>query len=284
MTTESSQQVTQDVPEKTARRLGRPSRVTGNLGRLPSREDAPPDAVAGGVDTDLSRTRFGSVRGYAHRQYGETRQDAVKVVQGLDDGVTIVAVADGVGSAAEAARGAQCAVEEACREMLKSRTLSGEWARAVFSEVASAMNKVAASASWRPEDLSTTLAVAMLTEEQAATRVDLALVGDTIPLLLPFEQAEAQPEILETQTAAMPNNFDEVECRSYVVERGQTFVLATDGFANLIRFSSAATDIVDDWVSELPQTLGRFLWDIDAIVKTYDDDRTVFAYQRTQAG
>lgn len=271
-----------EIPEKDARRVGRPSRVTGDLGRMPFGQSSPPEAVVGGADSALSRTRFGSVRGYAHRYYGEARQDAIKVVYESDDCLTVVAIADGLGNAVGADRGAQCAVEEACRAFLYLQSGMSHWAQEVFSHVANCMNDVASSSDLNPEDLSTTLAVAVLSEGPSSTSVDLALVGDTIPLILPRDKIEPLPDILVTETAAMPSHFSKVVRSSFEVTPGQTFLLATDGFANPV-LHGAAEDIVREWTFQLPQALGRFLWDIDAIVKTYDDDRTVFAYQRTKA-
>nr|WP_246180492.1 protein phosphatase 2C domain-containing protein [Kocuria coralli] len=248
---------------------------------MPSGQAAPPEAVVGGTDNELSTTRFGSVRGYAHRYYGEPRQDAIKVVHEIDDGVMVVAIADGLGTAVGADRGAQCAVEEACRALLCTQTGTTYWAQGVFSQVANRMNEVATSLALTPEDLSTTLAVAALFEGPSSTTVDLALVGDTIPLIFPRDEVEPLPEILDTETAAMPGHFPDVVTTSFEVAPGQTFLLATDGFANPVKYGSADS-IVEEWTLQLPQSLGRFLWDIDAIVKTYDDDRTVFAYQRAQ--
>lgn len=270
-----------DIPEREARKVGKPSRVTGDLGRMPSGQEAPHEAVVGGADSELSRTRFGSVRGYAHRQYGELRQDAIKVVYEAVDSVMVVAIADGLGNAVGADRGAQCAVEEACRALHGTQSGTTHWAQGVFSQVADRMNEVANSLALNPKDLSTTLAVAVLSEGSSSTTVDLALVGDTIPLIFPCDEAEPLPEILDTETDAMPGHFLNVVTSSFEISPGQTFILATDGFANPVKHGSAV-GIIEEWTLRLPQTLGRFLWDIDAIVKTYDDDRTVFAYQRSQ--
>jgi hypothetical protein len=38
--------------------------------------------------------------------------------------------------------------------------------------------------------------------------------------------------------------------------------------------------VQESWNLDLPQSLGRFLWDMDVVAKTFDDDRTVFVYQR----
>jgi serine/threonine protein phosphatase PrpC len=240
----------------------------------------PIDAVVGGSDSEVARVRFGSVRGHAHRYYGEPRQDAIRVVCSPTDDVTVVAIADGVGTAHLSAQGAGFVVEEACRLMIEEVGAVADWWSILFSRLSMGLTELARALNCSSTDLATTLAVALLREEGTTTIADIAYVGDAVVLVLPETDLPDESDILSTETAAMPLNFDRVTCESFHVAPGETFLMATDGFAHLAFRGPGRAMVQESWNLDLPQSLGRFLWDMDVVAKTFDDDRTVFVYQR----
>lgn len=271
------------TPGRPARAPNRPNKLLG---------------VGSGEDTVLDGGRFldgvvraASVRGNRHRWENERRQDAMRVgaIETARGRFAVLAVADGVGSAARSDQGSAVAVRhavEAVEEHLSRPSDGGAIEiEALFSEAtaaaARAIHARAADLNAAGGDLATTLTLAVLAEaEPGHVEAWICSIGDSGFRVLragSFEQREADPEIRETATAALPFS------PNYGIDivrlgPGDALLLATDGFLDLLADPQRTARFADQLGACVTSGLAQFLWVVDASVRSFDDDRTVACF------
>ncbi|MFH8395276.1 protein phosphatase 2C domain-containing protein [Streptomyces sp. NPDC018036] len=271
---------------------------------LPSVREDPtaaltPDMVVDGAGYGALTVRAASVRGDSHRYQGEPRQDSLAVVRlGTDgpDGLLLLAVADGVGSAARSHIGSQ----EACRlaameldgvagelcETLRSGDRTG-FAALVDTAVGRVATLLAHRARERGDDpaaYATTLrALLVPLDPRVRTRGFLA-VGDGGTALLragEWNLSLTDPEhdgdgMIDTRTAALPHGHRARALLLGPALPGDVLVLCTDGLSTPLAGEAGMRDfLASGWGQGAAPAPADFLWQVQYRVKSYDDDRTV---------
>lgn len=254
-----------------------------------------PDIEIDWVDAKEVSLRAASCRGHLHRYEGELRQDSFAMV--VRNGVALLAVADGVGSAPHSHIGSRVAVDAAVRlglgEYLQSHLIGAGPSEVTttkdLSEIADQIVSAAAHMGWEPKDLSSTLAVAALglapmesREGEISYRAVLCQLGDSgfgrirngQAAVLNCPSPEGDSEILETATEALPGNrLAQVWVES--LSPGDALLVMSDGVINPVRANPDFREgLADIWCTDAP-TPSTLLAVLDATVKTFDDDRTL---------
>lgn len=191
--------------------------------------------------------RAASVAGPSHRVNGRPVQDAYGWVQA--GAFLVVAVADGVGAAAQAGLGAELAVRAALDGAQRNLQDALGAAEAALREAASALGDVPGATA---EDLATTLVVAVTDGEGAW----LARVGDSSAWVLDvrgltevFPLPPEESEVADTATAALPGGWSKAETAVLALDQGQVLLLVTDGIARPLR--DGPTTVVPAFVDVL---------------------------------
>ncbi|MCX4990476.1 MULTISPECIES: PP2C family serine/threonine-protein phosphatase [unclassified Streptomyces] len=257
-----------------------------------------PDMVVDGAGYGALTVRAASVRGDSHRYQGEPRQDSLAVVRlGAPgaDGLLLLAVADGVGSAARSHIGSQ----EACRlAAIELDGLSAELSEALrsgdqprFAVLAdTAVGRVATLLAHRarehgddPAAYATTLrALLVPLDLRVRTRGFLA-VGDGGTALLrdgAWNLSLTDPEhdgdgMIDTRTAALPHGHRARARLLAPALPGDVLVLCTDGLSTPLAGDAGMRDfLASGWGMGTVPAPADFLWQLQYRVKSYDDDRT----------
>jgi serine/threonine protein phosphatase PrpC len=257
-----------------------------------------PDMVVDGAGYGALTVRAASVRGDSHRYQGEPRQDSLAVVRlGAPgaDGLLLLAVADGVGSAARSHVGSQ----EACRlAAMELDGLSGELSETLragdrprFAALAdTVVGRVATLLAHRARELgddpaasATTLrALLVPLDPRVRTRGFLA-VGDGGTALLragAWNLSLTDPEhdgdgMIDTRTAALPHGHRARARLLAPALPGDVLVLCTDGLSTPLAGDAGMRDFLGSgWGTGTVPAPADFLWQLQYRVKSYDDDRT----------
>ncbi|KAB1986380.1 serine/threonine protein phosphatase [Streptomyces triticiradicis] len=257
-----------------------------------------PDMVVDGAGYGALTVRAASVRGDSHRYQGEPRQDSLAVVRlGAPgpDGLLLLAVADGVGSAARSHVGSQ----EACRlAAMELEGVSAELAETVRAGdrpgfaalVDTAVGRIATLLAHRarehgddPAAYATTLrALLVPLDPRVRTRGFLA-VGDGGTALLragEWNLSLTDPEhdgdgMIETRTAALPHGHRARALLLGPALPGDVLVLCTDGLSTPLAGDAGMRDFLGaGWGRGTVPGPADFLWQLQYRVKSYDDDRT----------
>ncbi|MFD5520537.1 protein phosphatase 2C domain-containing protein [Streptomyces sp. NPDC127066] len=270
---------------------------------LPSVREDPtaaltPDMVVDGAGYGPLTVRAASVRGDSHRYQGEPRQDSLAVVRlGAPgpDGLLLLAVADGVGSAARSHVGSQ----EACRlAAMELDAVSAELSETVRAGdrpgfaalVDTAVGRVATLLAHRarehgddPAAYATTLrALLVPLDPRVRTRGFLA-VGDGGTALLragEWNLSLTDPEhdgdgMIDTRTAALPHGHRARALLLAPALPGDVLVLCTDGLSTPLAGDAGMRDFLGSgWGRGAAPAPADFLWQLQYRVKSYDDDRT----------
>jgi serine/threonine protein phosphatase PrpC len=264
-----------------------------------------PDMVVDGAAYGSLTVRAASVRGDSHRYQSEPRQDSVAVTRigasgtgtgapGPDE-LLLLAVADGVGSAARSHIGSQ----EACRlvamhldaasadlaEALRAGDQNG-FAALVEQAVRHVGTLLAHNARERGDDpaaYATTLrALLVPLDPRISTRGFLA-VGDggtallrggawTLSLTDPEQDGDG---MIDTRTAALPLSHLVRTQFLGPVTPGDVLVLCTDGLSTALAGDGGMRDFLGSaWGAGTVPGPADFLWQLQYRVKSYDDDRT----------
>ncbi|MER5474086.1 protein phosphatase 2C domain-containing protein [Streptomyces sp. NPDC002685] len=257
-----------------------------------------PDMVVDGAGYGALTVRAASVRGDSHRYQGEPRQDSLAVVRlGAPgaDGLLLLAVADGVGSAARSHTGSQEACRLAAMELDSvsaelSEALSGGDRSRFAVLVDTAVGRVATLLAHRarehgddPAAYATTLrALIVPLDPRVRTRGFLA-VGDGGTALLragAWNLSLTDPEhdgdgMIDTRTAALPHGH---RARAQLLGPalpGDVLVLCTDGLSTPLAGDAGMRDFLGSgWGTGAVPAPADFLWQLQYRVKSYDDDRT----------
>ncbi|MGW7317091.1 protein phosphatase 2C domain-containing protein [Streptomyces sp. NPDC054865] len=261
---------------------------------------AVPDTVLDGAAYGPLTVRAASVRGDAHRYHAEPRQDSLCVARLGDPdgtaGLLLLAVADGVGSAARSHLGSALVCRETARlldeyaeelsECLRAgneRSLNGLVNSAV-GRIADRLVRTAEEAGHRPGDYATTLRVLLVPLDPAVRGRLLLTVGDGGTALLRDgvwqldvvgDAQRPGTGIIDTATAALPSTRH-AEVDLVTTLPGDLLVLSTDGLSTLLAGDGGSRDFLGRaWGGGAPPPgLADFLWQLQYRVKSYDDDRT----------
>jgi serine/threonine protein phosphatase PrpC len=251
------------------RELGPPSLATGVPWRL-SPVPAVPDTVLEAGRVGALEVRAASTRGTSHRFDGVVRQDAVAVSE-LGGRYVLAAVADGVGAAADAHRGAGLAVRHALEYLARSDDPS----RVDLADALWAADRAVREAGPAPRTRSTTLTVAVV-ETGPVVRFRVARVGDSPAFLLAggaflslFEVADGF--LIEAATDCLPSPR-RVERADGELRAGQALVLATDGVGIPVRETQAGAYLAEAWAE--PPGPVAYLHQLQFDLRSFDDDRT----------
>jgi serine/threonine protein phosphatase PrpC len=255
-----------------------------------------PDSVVDGFAVGTLTVRGASVAGDAHRYDGSPRQDAMAtLLLGPPEGGLILAVvADGVGSepcshvgAAAACRATAAALAAragAVETALRAAQLDRLYFEVVhvIDEATARVETEAARLSRPPRELATTLrAVLVPTDREVRTRLAFS-VGDGGTLRLadaawsPVWPAPGQDSGLhDTSTAVLPLHPEEVRLATWTAAAGEAVIVCTDGFSEPLRDTQFAELLAKEWTGDPRPGTMRFLWQAQARLRSYDDDRTV---------
>ncbi|MFE1884657.1 protein phosphatase 2C domain-containing protein [Streptomyces diastatochromogenes] len=255
-----------------------------------------PDMVVDGAAYGSLTVRAASVRGDSHRYQGEPRQDSLAVTRigRAGDELLLLAVADGVGSAARSHVGSR----EACRLMATSLDdHAAELAAALreadearFAELADdAVRGVATllahHAQERGDDpaaYATTLRVLLVPLDPAVSVRGFLAVGDGGTALLrdgrwhlAVTEAEHPDDgMIDTRTAALPHSRTARTVLLGPARPGDVLVLCTDGLSTPLAGDGGLREFLAlAWSGAAPAP-ADFLWQAQYRVKSYDDDRT----------
>jgi len=255
-----------------------------------------PDSVVDGARLPGGVIRAVSTRGAAHRYYGEVRQDsvAVRAVDGQGRAYVVLAVADGLGSAAASHVGSAFVSRRAAGALAPYLPLPHDPAglqavsEVVARQLAAELCEEAGLLGLGDDDVATTLTLAIVPHDVGDGDVAAVFaVGDSPALLLrdgewltvtPDGADATEDEPSTTQTTALPMHPAQVVSTHVALTVGDVLVLCTDGFSLPLHARERAEFYADAWGAGSVPSLPEFLWQVDARVKSYDDDRTVAAF------
>ncbi|MEV5313625.1 protein phosphatase 2C domain-containing protein [Streptomyces sp. NPDC052610] len=268
-----------------------------------------PDMVVDGAAHEALTVRAASVRGDSHRYHAEPRQDSLAVTrigeQGADE-LLLLAVADGVGSAARSHVGSQ----QACRlAALYLDTVAAELATALreadparfagaadpaLRHVATLLAHQARERGEDPGAYSTTLRMLLVPLDPAVRVRGFLAVGDGGTALLrdgrwylgitdpdPHGDGEGAG-VIDTRTAALPHSHRAQVQLIGPAQPGDVLVLCTDGLSTPLAGDAGMRDfLARSWGSGPVPAPADFLWQFQYRVKSYDDDRTAVVLWET---
>ncbi len=270
---------------------------------LPSVREDPtaaltPDMVVDGAGYGPLTVRAASVRGDSHRYQGEPRQDSLAVVRlGAPgpDGLLLLAVADGVGSAARSHVGSQEACWLAAMELDAVSAELAETVRAgdqpgFAALVDTAVGRVATLLAHRarergddPAAYATTLRALLVPLDPRVRVRGFLAVGDGGTALLragEWNLSLTDPEhdgdgMIDTRTAALPHGYRARALLLAPALPGDVLVLCTDGLSTPLAGDAGMRDFLGSgWGRGAAPAPADFLWQLQYRVKSYDDDRT----------
>ncbi|MHA5054085.1 protein phosphatase 2C domain-containing protein [Streptomyces sp. SD15] len=265
-----------------------------------------PDMVVDGAAYGPLTVRAASVRGDSHRYQNEPRQDSLAVTrigvpgQGpRSDELLLLAVADGVGSAARSHVGSQQACRLAAMHLdavateLATALRAGDphgFAALVEPAVRSVGTLLTHHAHERRDDpaaYATTLrALLVPLDPEIRTRGFLAVGDGGTALLrdaewnLSVTDAEQDAEqgadgMIDTRTAALPLSHSVHARLLGPALPGDVLVLCTDGLSTPLAGDAGMRDFLRSaWGTGTVPAPADFLWQFQYRVKSYDDDRT----------
>ncbi|MEU6773424.1 protein phosphatase 2C domain-containing protein [Streptomyces sp. NPDC046759] len=256
-----------------------------------------PDMVVDGAAHGPLTVRAASVRGDSHRYQSEPRQDSLAVTRigAPGDELLLLAVADGVGSAARSHVGSQQACQlaatslDAMAEQLAAALRASD--HAGFAELADrAVHRMATvlahDAQQRgvdPAAYATTLRVLLVPLDPAVRIRGFLAVGDGGTALLRegrwyteiTEPDQPQHGMIDTRTAALPYSHTAQTVLVGPARPGDVWVLCTDGLSTPLSGDAGMRDFLGRaWGGPQAPAPADFLWQVQYRVKSYDDDRT----------
>jgi serine/threonine protein phosphatase PrpC len=268
-----------------------------------------PDMVVDGAAHEALTVRAASVRGDSHRYHSEPRQDSLAVTrigeQGADE-LLLLAVADGVGSAARSHVGSQ----QACRlAALYLDTVAAELAAALresdparfagaadpaLRHVATLLAHQARERGEDPGAYATTLRMLLVPLDPAVRVRGFLAVGDGGTALLrdgrwylgitdPDPHSDGEGDgVIDTRTAALPHSHRAQAQLLGPAQPGDVLVLCTDGLSTPLAGDAGMRDFLGRaWGAGPVPAPADFLWQLQYRVKSYDDDRTAVVLWET---
>jgi serine/threonine protein phosphatase PrpC len=241
-----------------------------------------PDTAIDWLDAEAGRVRALSTRGHMHRYLGEVRQDSFGI--GTPEGYLALAVADGVGSSSASHIGSAFAARKSVTLTALMQALADPGAAGVsLGFLTSTMHTLAAEAGLEPRQLSTTLVLAAVAEQQPSAdgfEVILAQVGDSSAWRLRdgrWTELGAEPEDAEspiiTAVESLPL-YPKARVWRETFHPGETLALVSDGVGNILPANRDFADALAElWQADAPAP-AELLSVLDATIKSFDDDRT----------
>ncbi len=259
----------------------------------------PDTAVDGGTAHGLT-VRAAAVRGRAKRFHGKPREDDFYLLSSDSRPAIVIAVADGMGSAARAGLGAALAVRhaiEAVEEQLAERAPDAlDWPQ-IFNRAAAALvvehRRHKGSEGYdRPDseetqavsrDLGTTLTIAVVEVAGTGARASLAAIGDSPAYRLTAGAYEllvgerATDEGFSTSAVVALPYLPRPEVLDVQIAPDEVLLICTDGFSGPL--GAGRSDVARLFARELAEPPPLPVWPylVDFAKATYDDDRTLVA-------
>ncbi|MFI7675003.1 protein phosphatase 2C domain-containing protein [Actinophytocola sp. NPDC049390] len=260
-----------DVGVFRPRELGQPSRTTGEPWRLDGVTDVP-DTVADAARVGTLEVRAASSRGARHRVNGHVRQDAMGVAE-LGGRFVLVAVADGVGDASHAHRGAHLAVRHAINYL--TWALPGADLDVVDMVGAlRAADRAVREAGPAPETRRTTLTVAAveLGWTGQGHRYRAVRVGDSPALMLTDGVFVPLFGKRGGGTECLPTPRGPADGVRGVLRPGEALAVTSAGVGIPVRESPVGTYLAQAWAR--PPGPVAFLHHLQFDLRAFDEDRT----------
>lgn len=251
------------------RELGQPSRASGMPWRLGTVADVP-DTVLEAGRVGALEVRAASTRGAEHRSRGEVRQDAVGVAD-VGGRYVVAAVADGLGTASHAHRGAQLAVRQAIAYL--AWALPGaDLDQVNMIGAIDAADRAVRDAGPKPRCRATTLTVAAIEIGWAGQghRYRAVRIGVSPGMVLAggaFTPVFARRGHVDDR---LPTPKSQAEAVRGVLRAGEALVLATGWLGT--RESQVSTYLAQAWVE--PPGPVAFLNHLQFDLRGYEEDRT----------
>ncbi|WP_240661099.1 MULTISPECIES: protein phosphatase 2C domain-containing protein [unclassified Streptomyces] len=273
---------------------GRPPSYPPHPLRCPSVRDGDhfaaltPAVLLDGAQVGRLTVRAASIRGDSHNWEGSCRQDSMTVtrVGPPEAELLLLAVADGVGSAARSHEGSYHVTHRAALHLdREAENIHAALTARDEGELRAIANKAIAGA---VSDLrigqehATTLHVLLVPVDAAVRGRVLFSVGDGgLFVLREGQWQETGPvdegSLLDTRTEALPHAYRSVKARLLYGDPGQVLLLGTDGITNPLtqKDPAFARHLARAWGGPAVPSLSDFLWQAQTRIKSYDDDRTV---------
>jgi hypothetical protein len=254
---------------------------------LPDEHAAPPGLAADQAVLGGLCVRAASVVGAGHRCHppAVARQDSYRIARDAAGEHLIIAVADGMSDSARAELGASVAAASAVglirRRLDRGATVADLPARELFRDVASAIHNQARERALGPQDVRTTLTVAVIPVEPVGGRRTawFGHLADTTvwvqrgpgwALLTGSGKDTYNGSALRT---FLPYHPDAAVGRTVVLDAGAVIAVLTDGVADSFdEIDGAAEWFAQRWRE--PPPLASFILDVDFEARAQHDDRT----------
>jgi hypothetical protein len=256
-----------------------------------------PDTECDGWSTTRLAVRFASLRGAKHRYYRQPRQDAARTAVHEPTGSIVVAVADGVSSAAYSEFGAVEACRAAVEKLLHQLSQSQE--RLDFQDVARhAVERLRQLTRWRlngeepePSEVAglhaTTLVTGVVRPHPAGPVVELCRVGDSGAWVLDSSSGRYRPlfgamaasdaAVVSNEVTPLPHVPDPLEHISTRLASHEVLLAGTDGFADPLGEGDGQVGALFTRHLATPPPLLWLAHLLDFSRETFDDDRTLLA-------
>lgn len=263
------------------------------IGSMPwqlPRKSAQPGVAADQAQAGDLAVRAASIVGAGHRYDPERaapRQDSYQLALDSRRRFLLVAVADGVSSAAHSEIGAHMAtvgaIDVLARQFHEQVKLTAHSAQQLFQQVAYSITDEAQRRRHRQTDYATTLLVAAIpltaSDSDGGRKVWLSWLADSTAWLFDQggwrQQTGAVKEGLDRNTldACLPHNADHVQTATIDFPAGQALALMTDGLGDVLTdVGGAREELAKRWAK--PPSLPAFLRDMCFDAPGQDDDRT----------
>ncbi len=247
-----------------------------------------PAVLLDGAQVGQLTVRAASIRGDSHNWEGSCRQDSMTVarVGPPEAELLLLAVADGVGSAAHSHEGSYLVTRQTALHLdREAENIHAALLARDEGELRAIANKAVAGAVGElriGQDYATTLHVLLVpTDARIRERVVFSVGDGGLFVLLDGQWHQTDQvddgSLLDTRTEALPHAYRSVKAKLLYSEPGQVLLLGTDGITNPLtqRDPAFAQHLAHAWGGPQAPSLSDFLWQAQTRAKSYDDDRTV---------
>ncbi|MEU3457698.1 protein phosphatase 2C domain-containing protein [Micromonospora sp. NPDC006766] len=264
------------------------SKAAGMPWLLPAESASPSGVAADQAVLGNLEVRAASVIGSGHRceEPVKPRQDAYRVARDRNGEFLVVAVADGMSDSARSELGAATAVGTAValvrRHLDERRPLESLNAAELFRAVSAALVQQAKDRGLDPNDVRTTLAVAVLPAYRRGGQRPRGWVGQIADTHL-WQRDDSGWKCLtgrakdsyngNTLSTFLPHTPDAAAGLTFALGDGDTVAVLSDGVADAFsEVPGAAGWFAERW--RRPPPLASFLLDVDFDARQQLDDRT----------